>query len=93
MLPLTIGFLVAGPVSGWLSDRFGARPFATGGMLVAAVPVAPRSRKAPEARPLGEIPATAAVRGGTPAAVGEFRLDPPARVPEGALNDASSERL
>ena len=37
MLPLTIGFLVAGPVSGWLSDRFGARPFATGGMLVAAV--------------------------------------------------------
>jgi MFS family permease len=36
MLPLTVGFLVAGPVSGWLSDRFGARPFATGGMLVAA---------------------------------------------------------
>jgi MFS family permease len=37
MLPLTIGFLVAGPVSGYLSDRFGARPFATGGMVVAAV--------------------------------------------------------
>jgi len=36
MLPLTFGFLVAGPVSGWLSDRFGARPFATGGMLLAA---------------------------------------------------------
>ncbi|TAM69705.1 MAG: MFS transporter [Microbacteriaceae bacterium] len=36
MLPLTVGFLVAGPVSGWLSDRFGARSFATGGMLVAA---------------------------------------------------------
>ncbi len=36
MLPLTVGFLVAGPVSGWLSDRFGARTFATGGMLVAA---------------------------------------------------------
>jgi len=36
MLPLTLGFLVAGPVSGWLSDRFGARSFATGGMLVAA---------------------------------------------------------
>jgi MFS family permease len=36
MLPLTIGFLIAGPVSGWLSDRFGARPFATGGMVVAA---------------------------------------------------------
>jgi MFS family permease len=37
MLPLTIGFLSAGPVSGWLSDRFGARPFATGGMVLAAV--------------------------------------------------------
>jgi MFS family permease len=36
MLPLTIGFLIAGPVSGWLSDRYGARPFATGGMLLAA---------------------------------------------------------
>ncbi|WP_103381750.1 MFS transporter [Pseudonocardia dioxanivorans] len=36
MLPLTIGFLVAGPVSGYLSDRFGARPFTTGGMVVAA---------------------------------------------------------
>ena len=33
MLPLTAGFLLAGPVSGILSDRFGARPFATGGML------------------------------------------------------------
>jgi MFS family permease len=37
MLPLTIGFLAAGPVSGYLSDRLGARPFATGGMLVAAL--------------------------------------------------------
>jgi MFS family permease len=37
MLPLTIGFLVAGPLSGWLSDRHGARPFATGGMVLAAV--------------------------------------------------------
>ena len=36
MLPLTVGFLIAGPLSGYLSDRFGARPFATGGMLVAA---------------------------------------------------------
>jgi MFS family permease len=36
MLPLTAGFLIAGPVSGTLSDRFGARPFATGGLLVAA---------------------------------------------------------
>jgi MFS family permease len=36
MLPLTGGFLLAGPVAGWLSDRFGARPFATGGMVIAA---------------------------------------------------------
>jgi MFS family permease len=36
MLPLTAGFLLAGPVSGWLSDRYGARPFATGGMLLTA---------------------------------------------------------
>ncbi len=37
MLPMTIGFLIAGPASGYLSDRFGARPFATGGMVVAAL--------------------------------------------------------
>ena len=37
MLPLTGGFLVAGPISGYLSDHFGARPFATGGMLAAAL--------------------------------------------------------
>jgi MFS family permease len=37
MLPLIAGFLVAGPVSGFLSDRYGARPFATGGMVIAAI--------------------------------------------------------
>jgi len=37
MLPMTVGFLLAGPASGYLSDHFGARPFATGGMLVAAL--------------------------------------------------------
>jgi MFS family permease len=37
MLPLTIGFLLAGPVSGFLSDRFGARPFATSGMIGSAL--------------------------------------------------------
>ena len=37
MLPLILGMLLAGPSSGYLSDRFGARPFATGGMLGAAV--------------------------------------------------------
>ena len=37
MLPTTIGFLIAGPLSGFLSDKYGARPFATGGMIVAAL--------------------------------------------------------
>ena len=37
MLPMTFGFLVAGPISGVLSDRYGSRPFATGGMLLAAL--------------------------------------------------------
>ncbi|MDA8314237.1 MAG: MFS transporter [Actinomycetota bacterium] len=37
MLPMTGGFLIAGPISGILSDRYGARPFATSGMVVAAL--------------------------------------------------------
>ena len=37
MIPLTVGFLLAGPVSGILADRYGARPFATGGLLVVAL--------------------------------------------------------
>jgi MFS family permease len=37
MLPLTAGFLISGPLSGFLSDHFGARPFATGGMILAAL--------------------------------------------------------
>ncbi|MHB8385073.1 MFS transporter [Metallibacterium sp.] len=36
MLPLTVGFLLSGPLSGYLSDRLGARYFATGGMIGAA---------------------------------------------------------
>ncbi|WP_431951328.1 MFS transporter [Actinacidiphila sp. bgisy167] len=36
MLPLTVGFLVAGPVSGTLSDRFGARLFSTTGLVLVA---------------------------------------------------------
>jgi len=36
MLPLIGGFLAAGPVSGFLSDRYGPRPFAVTGPLVAA---------------------------------------------------------
>jgi MFS family permease len=37
MLPLTAGFLIAGPVSGYLSDRYGARIFATGGLVLVAL--------------------------------------------------------
>ncbi len=36
MLPLTLGFLIAGPVSGFLSDKFGQRLFATSGLVVVA---------------------------------------------------------
>src|SRR5260221_412694 len=34
LLPMTAGFLVAGPVAGTLSDRFGPRGMATAGMVV-----------------------------------------------------------
>ncbi|NJC72345.1 MFS transporter [Planosporangium thailandense] len=37
LLPLTIGFVAAGPVSGYLSDRYGAKIFATGGLIMMAV--------------------------------------------------------
>jgi hypothetical protein len=37
LLPLTAGFLVSGPISGILSDRFGSRGIATAGMVVFAV--------------------------------------------------------
>ena len=36
MIPLLVGFLVMGPLSGWLSDRFGARLFSTLGMAIQA---------------------------------------------------------
>ncbi len=36
MLPMTAGFLVSGPTSGILSDRFGSRGIATAGMAVFA---------------------------------------------------------
>ena len=36
MLPFMAGFVLAGPISGKLSDRYGARPFATGGMVLSA---------------------------------------------------------
>ncbi|MEF2977363.1 MFS transporter [Subtercola sp. YIM 133946] len=36
LLPLTVGFLISGPLSGTLSDKFGARTFAVGGLLLVA---------------------------------------------------------
>src|SRR6202007_1396987 len=40
MLPLTVGFLIAGPLAGILSDHYGPRGFATCGMLACAPGVA-----------------------------------------------------
>jgi MFS family permease len=37
MIPLTVGLLLAGPISGLLADRYGARPFATGGLALVAL--------------------------------------------------------
>jgi MFS family permease len=34
---MTLGFLLAGPLSGTLSDRFGSRPFAIGGLVLMAL--------------------------------------------------------
>jgi MFS family permease len=36
-VPLTIGFMVSGPLFGRLSDRYGARYFTAGGMTLAAI--------------------------------------------------------
>ena len=36
LIPLTLGFLISGPISGYLSDRFGARTFASSGLLLMA---------------------------------------------------------
>jgi EmrB/QacA subfamily drug resistance transporter len=39
-MPLMIGFVICGPLGGWLSDRYGSRVLATGGILVAGVAAA-----------------------------------------------------
>ena len=36
MIPMSIGFVLTGPISGWLSDKHGARLLATLGMLISA---------------------------------------------------------
>lgn len=37
MLPLTVGFVIMGPLSGWLSDKYGSRLFATSGLLLITI--------------------------------------------------------
>jgi MFS family permease len=39
-MPLMLGFVVCGPLGGWLSDRYGSRALATGGILIVAVAAA-----------------------------------------------------
>ena len=50
LVPLTLGFLVSAPLSGILSDKFGAKAFTVGGALLTAA-----SFLAPDLRP-GELP-------------------------------------
>ncbi len=37
MIPMSIGFVITGPISGWLSDKRGARLLATLGMVISAI--------------------------------------------------------
>jgi MFS family permease len=37
MIPMLVGFVIMGPLSGWLSDKYGARFLATAGMMISAI--------------------------------------------------------
>lgn len=37
MIPLVVGFLISGPISGYLSDKYGARFFTTTGMIINSI--------------------------------------------------------
>ncbi|MGI0080197.1 MAG: MFS transporter, partial [Nitrososphaerales archaeon] len=37
LIPFSVAFVIFGPVSGYLSDRYGARSFATGGMIISVI--------------------------------------------------------
>jgi MFS family permease len=39
-MPLMLGFVVCGPLGGWLSDRYGSRVLATGGILIVGLAAA-----------------------------------------------------
>jgi MFS family permease len=91
MLPLTAGFLLAGPVSGFLSDRFGSRPFASGGMVVAAgsfllLEMLPINflLLGVRAHPAAERPGHGSVRRAEP---GRRHEQPAAAAPRGRLGD------
>src|SRR5260370_15090522 len=62
MLPLTIGFLVAGPLAGIWSDRLGPRPFTIGGLLAATAPFVDRAIPAAVASELAVPVASAEAR-------------------------------
>ena len=49
MIPSSVGILLLGPAFGRISDRFGARYFATGAMILTAVGFSP------VAHPAGEL--------------------------------------
>jgi len=72
MLPLTGGMLLAGPLSGFLSDRFGARPFATGG----------HGRRRPQLRTADAAADRLPLPPVCARAVAERRLDGPVRLTE-----------
>ena len=70
LVPLTVGFLVAGPMSGYLSDRFGQRPFATVGAAavrggVRRPAAAPGQLPVPGVRP-ADLPQRGRARGCSP---------------------------
>ncbi len=91
MLPLTAGFLIAGPLSGMLSDRFGARPFATGGMIGTAVCVRAASSCCRSTSPTGCSPPAVLHRAGhglvRVAEPGGGDEQPAARAPGGRVGD------
>jgi EmrB/QacA subfamily drug resistance transporter len=37
LIPFSVAYVVFGPISGYLSDKYGSRTFATGGMVISAV--------------------------------------------------------
>ena len=68
MIPLTVGFFVSGPLAGRLADRYGPRPFATGGLVLSGAGPH-RAPGAPHELPLPGLRSAAAAGGTGPRAV------------------------